>query len=92
MQDVCDAYLFSQLPYEIPLILSYIMIFFSLFITVPSAFVFEPLRRFHLITRVVNFAATLFLIVVLVGDFQVEDSLALASNWTSFFTIPVLSY
>lgn len=92
MQDVCDAYLFSQLPYEIPTILSYVMIFLSLFIAVPSAFIFEPIRRFHLIMRVANFVVTAVLVVVLFGDFEVEDSLALASNWTSFFTMPVLSY
>jgi ABC-type phosphate/phosphonate transport system permease subunit len=92
MQDVCDAYLFSQLPYDLPAILSYLMIFLSLFITVPSAFILLSMRRFHLIMRVANFIVTVILIVALVGDFEVEDSLALASNWTSFFTMPVLAY
>jgi hypothetical protein len=92
MQDVCDAYLFSQLPYDVPVILSYVMIFLSLFIAVPSAFVLLPMRRFHLVMRVANFVVTVILIVALMSDFQVEDSLALASNWTSFFTMPVLSY
>lgn len=92
MQDVCDAYLISKLPYDIPAILSYLMIFLSLFITVPSAFLLFSLRRFHLIMRVANFVVTVILIIVLFGDFEVEDSLALASNWTSFFTMPVLAY
>ena len=93
MQDICDAFLFSQLPYDIPVLLSYFMIFFSLLITVPSSFIIiDSVRRFHLVARVVNFVITLVLIFFLSTDFGFEDSTALASNWTSFFTMPVLGY
>lgn len=93
MQDVCDAFLFSQLPYDIPALLSYFMIFFSLLITVPSSFIIvDSIRRFHLVARIVNFVVTMVLIFFLSADFEIEDSTALASSWTSFFTMPVLGY
>jgi hypothetical protein len=93
MQDVCDAFLFSQLPYDIPPLLSYLMILLSLYITIPSSFiVFASIRSFHLIARVVNFVVTVVLVFALSGEFGLEDSMAFATNWTSFFTMPVLGY
>ena len=93
MQDVCDAYLFSQLPVDIPPLLSWFMILLSLYITIPSSFIiFDGVRLVHQALRVVNFAVTVVLVVYLSGQFRLDHNLAFSTNWISFFTMPILGY
>lgn len=93
MQDVCDAYLFSQLPVSIPPLLSYLLILVSLYITIPSSFIiFDSVRILHQGLRVVNFVVTVLLVVYLSSDFRLDHNLAFSTNWISFFTMPVLGY
>ncbi|MEZ5932719.1 MAG: hypothetical protein R3F54_12310 [Alphaproteobacteria bacterium] len=92
MKDVCEAYLFQQLPINVPPLLSYLMIAFAVYVTIPSSFIpFEPVRRFHQAMRIVNLVVTAALIFVLTNEFRVDESMALATNWTSFFTMPILA-
>lgn len=93
MKDVCDAFLAAGVPANIPPVLSYLVIALALFITIPSTFiVFANLQVFHYVLRIVNLVVTVLLIFFLSGNYQLGHNLAFSTNWTSFFTLPILAY